>query len=136
MSPVLQPGDSIQIEWNKTGQPTVFAEGDLILARSDAQGTGWIVHRVVSCVSDQDLLRYQIKGDASFVWDDFTPEQIWGKVVAIRSACGEREFPHQPDRLDRLICFFSRLTVPSETLRARIARKCVRALGWLKRSLS
>lgn len=123
MSPFLQPGDEVGVRWLEPAAE--LRPGDIVIAREP--DSGWLVHRVIG--------RWRLKGDSSFAFDSLTRSQIWGKVIEVRSRGGARPLcaDETDSRLDRLIAYFSALSLPPGRLRSRVARRIARALGAIRR---
>jgi hypothetical protein len=121
MSPFLEPGDAVAVEWNAG---TADA-GELVVARA---GDGaWVVHRVL------EPSRPLLKGDRALATDP--PAEIWGRVVAVRR--GDGIAPFSPNALDRLIARMSLGTIAAEGLlpraRAALLRRALRLLAAARR---
>lgn len=130
MSPFLAPGDLVALDWSPEG---AFATGEIILGRDPgAHSQRFVLHRILRL----DGTRILSKGDAAFAGELLEPGQIWGKLthVRLRGKPGH-EKAFRAGALDRLLAYLSSLCVPPDRLRARIARKAVRALGAVRRRL-
>lgn len=144
MSPLLQPGDEIQVHWLEKGTARL-SPGQIVLLRSREDSKrnkyspkeSWIVHRVIH--TDQDC--YLIKGDAAFMADQVGEDEIWGSITAVRLSpsmlsleqSSRKTRVYRPNWLDRCIAPLSGIALGGSRLYARAACKAVRALAWLRR---
>jgi hypothetical protein len=126
MAPFLSPGDWVGVQWAREDEEVRAELGDLVIGPSGAE---WLVHRVVS------TRPLRTKGDAAFALDELKGGRAWGRVGGVRRASrpGEGGRALRANGLDRWIARFSRLALPSGTWRARIARRIVYGLAWLRR---
>lgn len=124
MRPMLRSGDWIGVEWRSRERPAAMRAGDIVLGRGPDEV--WLVHRLVHQERWEDgRAMVVLKGDASTQFEVLSPEEIWGRVVAIRRARRARPARMRTGALDRFIAFFSRLRF----------RRVVFALGWIRRRL-
>jgi signal peptidase I len=101
MRPFLEPGDQIAIHW----EPTINT-GDILLLRN-SEGTT-IVHRFLKRQIDS-LAPLVIRGDRSYINERYFPEQVLGKVVAIRRKKSGRIQVFRTNFIDQSIAIFTRL---------------------------
>ena len=113
MRPFLNPGDFISVDWKHPQSPSL---GDLVLGKS---GELWIIHRMIGMKNKNFL----IKGDASFVCEEMTENEIWGKVIAWKKSGTDRIFTHNKNSLDIIIALLGRYEF----------RRCAKFFGLLKR---
>lgn len=128
MSPFLQPGSFVGVEWLDATKAGVRA-GDLVLCR-EASGD-WILHRLLAREGSRSL----VKGDAGFLAETFEANEVWGKAVSIRSPGDPAARPFARGWLDVLIARISLASLRSGNHSARWLRKSTRALSWLRRWL-
>lgn len=137
MSPLLRPGDQVEVEWFLGAPPEDLRLGELVLARDPEaeEPAAWTLHRVVGFRGQPSLVPL-VKGDASGRFDSFESLDIWGRAISLRTARGMR-LELTAGRIDRLIARLSRHhrweqgTIPR--LRAALLRRLVFALGSLRR---
>lgn len=126
MHPFLREGESVGVEWIDSSLNYTPQTGELILGRS-SDGS-WVVHRVTGP-------GLKSKGDRSFAWDDFNANQVWGRVVSVKSELASTPRPLQVTPVDRLIGVVSRLTMSRSRSLAALARRLVYGLSLLRRAL-
>jgi SOS-response transcriptional repressor LexA len=120
MRPVLRSGEWIGVRWCKLESGWALEPGDLVLGRGPDEV--WLVHRLVRRGASG---RVVLKGDASRMSETLPAEEVWGKVVALKSARHGEERRFEAIALDRVIARVSRLRL----------RRTAYVLGWIRRAM-
>jgi hypothetical protein len=123
MRPFILSGDYIGVDWvdAEDVSPKV---GELVLGKNEGE-EGWLVHRMVAS-SSKSPRQFVIKGDASYVSEEFSRSQIWGRVVAFRKKSSGTEHSLGVNAVDRVIAWCS----------VREWRRAVFLFGFLRRKIS
>lgn len=142
MRPFLDSGNWVGVEWLNQDDLRMSPQvGELVLCRNHL-GT-WVLHRVIATPSayprrgSSTSLRppksWMVKGDASFVAENFTSAEMWGRVVAFRRGENAKEHPWHCRQIDRWIAYCSRQTLIRKRFEAALYRRAVRGLAWIRR---
>jgi hypothetical protein len=124
MFPFISPGEEVEVHWSTEVEE--FELGDLVLGRDHDKR--WILHRIIA---RDDKSGFWIKGDAAFDREIMSAEQIWGRVIRIRSE--NKETPIQRSFMDRLIASFSKFTLNKNRWASALCRRLVYWMGWVRR---
>ena len=144
MRPFLDSGNWVGVEWlNQDDMRMSPKLGELVLCRNQL-GT-WVLHRVIATPLASAFSRrganpekrpqksWMVKGDASFVAENFTSAELWGRVVAFRRGEDAPMRPWRCRQIDRWIAYCSRQTLVRTRIEAALFRRAVRGLSWIRR---
>ena len=129
MRPLLNPSDEVGVEWLPRSGSFDLRLGEVVLGRSEPGD--WTVHRVIAQHSDS--ASWVTKGDAAFASEVLSPQQIWGRVVAIKlssapeASAKPKVHAFEYHWLDAWIASLSKWSLPPERLRAKLTRRLLRA---------
>ncbi len=128
MEPCLPEGAWIGVRWFGEDRPEPEPEvGEIVLCRS--KEGHWLVHRIVR----KEQSRWLVKGDAAFVTDSFSKQEMWGRAVLVRGTDSGPSRPVRTGLLDRVIAHLSYLSLRRPGLAGRIFRRAALAFGRLRR---
>jgi hypothetical protein len=124
MSPFIAPGEQVEVHWST--EVDEFELGDLVLGRGPDKD--WILHRIIA---RDDQHGFWIKGDAAFERELMGSEQIWGRVIRIKSQ--DKETRVERSVIDRLIASLSKFTLVNNRWFSALCRRMVYWMGWIRR---